>query len=268
MESSGAPILKNGCRIFAGLGVGLLFTHGGAGKLDGCIVTDNARDGIAICGLACPAIWNTRIVDGQGLGLHVFDSGKGELLNCDISANKGGGVLLERGADTALRSCSIFDCATGGVLFSQGSAGSLSSCQFYNNSSYSVKVQREGNPLISACKFHDLTGDVHPQQQNPNPLTTSPQTPHATTPPCATAPAIEATLSARGKVERCSFKNVQICALVSDASSTSFETCTFEEGCSTAFLFHDRGGGRWWTAPCSIAAATRFRCRREVRRRL
>ena len=214
VESSGAPILKNGCRIFAGLGVGLLFTHGGAGKLDGCIVTDNARDGIAICGLACPAIWNTRIIDGQGIGVHIFDSGKGELLNCDISANKGGGVLFERGADTAIRSCNIFDCASGGVLFSQGSTGTLSMCKFYSNSSYSVKLQRDGNPLISACKFYDLT-----------------------------APAIESVLSARGKVERCSFKNVQICALVSDESVTSFETCTFENGCSTAFLFHDKGAG-------------------------
>jgi F-box protein 11 len=214
VESSGAPILKNGCRIFAGLGVGLLFTHGGAGKLDGCVVTDNARDGIAICGLACPAIWNTRIIDGQGIGLHIFDSGKGELLNCDISANKGGGVLYERGADTAIRSCNIFDCATGGVLFSQGSIGSLSMCNFYNNSYYSVKIQREGNPLITACKFRDLS-----------------------------SPAIESVLSARGKVERCNFKNVQICVLVSDESVTSFETCTVEEGCSTAFLFHDKGAG-------------------------
>jgi F-box protein 11 len=224
VESSGAPILKNGCRIFAGLGVGLLFTHGGAGKLDGCIVTDNARDGIAICGLACPAIWNTRIIDGQGVGLHIFDSGKGELINCDISSNKGGGVLLERGADTAISSCNIFDCASGGVLFSQGSLGSLSKCNFYNNSSYSVKVQRDGNPLISACKFYDLT-----------------------------SPAIESVLSARGKVERCNFKSVQICALVSDESVTSFETCTFEEGCSTAFLFHDKGAG-------SVVDCAMFKC--------
>jgi F-box protein 11 len=224
VESSGAPILKNGCRIFAGLGVGMLFTHGGAGKVDGCIVTDNARDGIAICGLACPSIWNTRIIDGQGVGLHIFDSGKGELINCDISANKGGGVLFERGADTAIRSCNIYDCALGGVLFSQGSMGSLSLCNFYNNSSYSVKVQRDGNPLISACKFYDLT-----------------------------APAIESVLSARGKVERCNFKSVQICALVSDESVTTFETCTFEDGCSTAFLFHDKGSG-------SVVDCAMFNC--------
>jgi len=88
------------CTIQSGAQVGIVFWDHAKGIMDRCEVTGCGMDGVRIMLESDPVITGSRVHANGIYGIHVSGKSGGEIMDCDLTGNKVGPVLLEAGCTT------------------------------------------------------------------------------------------------------------------------------------------------------------------------
>ncbi|WP_377272529.1 right-handed parallel beta-helix repeat-containing protein [Peterkaempfera sp. SMS 1(5)a] len=149
--SDGARVSFTDCRLHDVPDALFVLDRESHAEVADCTLTQIRSSAVSVSGGATVRLDRCRIQDA-GTGLWFRDQGSGGTLEgCEI-ADVSTGVIIARGADPVLRSCTVRGSADAAVYVSAGGAGTFEDCRVSHGKGYGFHVIDGCRPVLTRCR--------------------------------------------------------------------------------------------------------------------
>lgn len=124
-------------------------------SLENCVITTEGRMCVVIRGkTAHPVLWHCQIHRSKGIGVLIYEQGRGTLEECDISDHVQAGIAIRHGGTPTIRRCKIHNNTNDGIYVDEKGLGTVEECEIWENGRAGVEIKQGGTPFIRRCKIH------------------------------------------------------------------------------------------------------------------
>jgi serine/threonine protein kinase len=124
--------------------------------LEECTISSETVACVAIHGSnTCPSLWQCTIRDGKGMGVFVYEQGRGVIEACDIIGHMIAGIKIIQGSTPLIRACQVCQNKQDGIAISGKSAAIVESCTISDNERAGIFIRQMSTPYIRRCLIRD-----------------------------------------------------------------------------------------------------------------
>jgi len=111
-------------------------------EVEDCDITSDTFACVAIHGpTANPIIRRCRIHDGEGVGVSIYEGGRGVLEDCNIVGNKYAGVEICEDSTLVLRHCQVHNNRGDGIWAYHSAQATVEDCLVFDNARAGIRIQ-------------------------------------------------------------------------------------------------------------------------------
>jgi nitrous oxidase accessory protein NosD/predicted Ser/Thr protein kinase len=129
-------------------GFGVSVMHQGLCTLEDCELDENIHPGVLIQEGGTAQIKNSKLHDGQSLGVVCSARGRGVLEGCEIFGNAQSGAKVERGGSLLLVRCVLRDGRDTGMLLFEDAELTLEECVVHRNARGGILLSKDASDPI------------------------------------------------------------------------------------------------------------------------
>ena len=122
-------------------------------------IAPTGRCGLVVYGNSTnPTLTFCKVFNCQGVGIYVWQGGKGTFNNCEVYGNAKTGIEVQNNGNPNVTGCKFYNNKKTGIAVYQGGKGMFDNCEVYGNVNAGIQVSDNCDPKVSDCKLFDNEG--------------------------------------------------------------------------------------------------------------